>query len=530
MLPISRYTLVYGAENAASFCNVVQSDSALQIIVSEVCTNIGLKVHSVIDGRDAVSQLECSNVEIASPIDLEGHKGADGRYYLVDCSRLMPPAFKDKTLPYDRYWQFYATLRPEFLSYYGKPLNPDAFSPFSSRSSFEKVANIMNDQEEIKTATKVLMTTHLANVAKRILSYWVDGGREVVSFSLTKKMHRHGINMRLLGHMVASMRKTFNAIELEQSEELFKWYECEAFARAAKNCLRKILRNAHQKRAGSGSSHLIARVVEFVNKFIGIVDRVAWQVANDEVLETMKSSFGFSESDLQLAMDTFLMGDMIRSNQPRCVARAFVLEMLCDMTGIKIFPGVMEGLRAGRMAFEGAVILLSAPDVSFTSRIKNLNLVDHAAGFILYQQGLRALDVKTKLDYFTRAHENLVKALKSSPFDTKGLALAGDINLRQMVLVENKIEAKQLGQRANDYFRAAISLDPLNLASRRSFAELKALNMDFYGAEELFLQILEIDDTNQVTLLKYAEFLKMRKDEVEAEKIFQRLRMTQGVP
>ncbi len=524
VLPISSSTLVYGTENAGSSCDVIQTDAALRVIVNEVCTNIGLKKHFVIDGRDPLTRRECSNVEITSPIDLEGHKGNDGRYYLVDCSRLMPPAFKFNAEPFDRYWQFYAGLRPEFLSYYGKPLNPDALSPFSSISSAKNIEALQHEQEELKSATSYLMAAHLEFVARKILNYWVDGGREVVSFSLTKKMHRHGVNMRLIGFMLATMREKFAEKELEQGLELLKWFECEGMARAAKNCLRRVLRDAHRERAGSGSAHLVAKVVDFVNKFVGIIDRQTWEKANENVLQFLRLHFGFNERDLDHCVTTFLTQEMLRSNQGKCTARAFVLDLVCEMTGVTIFPAIMEGLRSGRLCFEGAIIRLTAPDVSFTTRIKRLNVVDHAAGFILYQQGLKALDIATKLSYFTRAHENLVKALKSSPFDTKGLALAGDINLHHMKLVESEIEKKQLSQRANDYFKAAISLDPLNLASRRSFAELKFLNNDVEGAEGLFLEILEIDDRDPLTLERYASFLKSQKNEVEAEKLFERFK------
>lgn len=313
---------------------------------------------------------------------------------------------------------------------------------------------------------------------------------------------------------------------MTQSVELLKWYECEALARAAKNCLRARLRSSHKVQVSSGSAHLVRETVVFLNEFVGVLSMEDWMQKNADVISTLRSSFLMEEQDLESAVLTFLSGDMVRSHQTRFSARAFVLERLCEMTGIVVVPEVLEGLRAGRMGFEGAVICLAAPDVSFTCRVKHLNVADHAAGFILYQQGLCALDVPTKISYFNRAHRLLVAALNSSPFDARGLTLAGDINLRQMVLETDVMVAKMLGQRAKDYFIASIQADPLNIASRRSFAELKAIMLDFHGAEELFLQALELCDTDETTLLKYADFLKNSlHDDVEAEKMYERHRV-----
>jgi hypothetical protein len=310
---------------------------------------------------------------------------------------------------------------------------------------------------------------------------------------------------------------------MAQSFELLKWYECEALARAGKNCLRARLRAAHKSQLGSGSAHLIDETMLFLNDFVGVVGTPDWMMKNNDVTLCLRSNFGFSESDLALAIATFLTGDTASSNHCRFSARAFVLERLCEMTGLEIEPQVMEGLRAGRMGFKETIISLAAPDIEFKSRVKHLNIADHATGFILYQQGLNALDAATKISYFNRAHRKLVAALNSSPFDARGLTLAGDINLRQMVLESDPVVVKLLGQLAKDYFVASILADPLNIASRRSYAELKAINLDFRGAEELYLQALELCDTDQMTLLKYADFLQNSlKDINEAKKIYDR--------
>ncbi len=280
VLPISNATLVYGSDNAAFDCNVAHSDPTLRVIVTEACLQLGLKMHSVVNGYSPDSRTQVGEVDIASPIDLEGHKGLDGRYYLVDCSRLMPPMCRAETAFHDKYWPYYSAMRPEFVTSYAESLNPDAFSQFCSRLTKERIEQMVEDQKTIRAASLYFREVHLPLVAKSILEYWVTGGRDVMSFSLRTKLHKSGVNMRFLGDMIAVMREKFTDSELEESEELIKLYECEALARAGKNFIRSRLRDVHSQRFSLGSSHLVQEVVCFVNEFVGIVNVTEWMGKN----------------------------------------------------------------------------------------------------------------------------------------------------------------------------------------------------------------------------------------------------------
>lgn len=63
-----------------------------------------------------------------SPLDLEVHQGLDGRYYLLDFSRLFPP---EALLPgrHKNSW-LSKLLRPELVARFHKPLCSDTYSPF----------------------------------------------------------------------------------------------------------------------------------------------------------------------------------------------------------------------------------------------------------------------------------------------------------------------------------------------------------------------------------------------------------------
>jgi hypothetical protein len=64
---------------------------------------------------------------IYGPGDIEGHMGLDGRFYLLDFARYMPP--EPPSAPGSI---LYKLLRPELVRQFGsafnKPLSPDAFS------------------------------------------------------------------------------------------------------------------------------------------------------------------------------------------------------------------------------------------------------------------------------------------------------------------------------------------------------------------------------------------------------------------
>ncbi len=62
-----------------------------------------------------------------------------------------------------------------------------------------------------------------------------------------------------------------------------------------------------------------------------------------------------------------------------------------------------------------------------------------------------------------------------------------------------------------DYLTAAVAADPLAAAPRRSLARLRELQHDLVGAEELFLQALELGaggPADEATLRMYANFLE----------------------
>jgi hypothetical protein len=52
------------------------------------------------------------HIRVYGPVDMEGHKGLDGRKYLLDFSRVFPPEVPRKDKPMSH---LYRLFRPEFV-------------------------------------------------------------------------------------------------------------------------------------------------------------------------------------------------------------------------------------------------------------------------------------------------------------------------------------------------------------------------------------------------------------------------------
>lgn len=100
LLPISNDSCVYGSPDGG--INMYASDKTFNESISCLAEQLNIAEHQV------------GNVRLAGPGDVEGHRGADGRFYLIDLARVFPPQapLRSRT---DRRHVFYELLRPEFV-------------------------------------------------------------------------------------------------------------------------------------------------------------------------------------------------------------------------------------------------------------------------------------------------------------------------------------------------------------------------------------------------------------------------------
>lgn len=58
----------------------------METMLKQVTQTLNLKPHQVLETSTKTLKT------LYGPVDIEGHQGLDGRYYVVDTARLFPPA------------------------------------------------------------------------------------------------------------------------------------------------------------------------------------------------------------------------------------------------------------------------------------------------------------------------------------------------------------------------------------------------------------------------------------------------------
>jgi hypothetical protein len=177
ILPINRNTIVYGSSDVGKTVHADMDD--VNQMMAELGQKLNLEKHIA-----GLSPKGCK--ELYTPADIEGHKGKDGRVYIIDFARLMPPTQSDQRFPMSHLFRLF---RPEFLKNYKKSLCSDAFSSLiihdPKKSQYEA---------DIQEATHYLLEEYIPNFAK-VLEKKVSKHNE---HELIDLIHSAGINLRYL--------------------------------------------------------------------------------------------------------------------------------------------------------------------------------------------------------------------------------------------------------------------------------------------------------------------------------------------
>ena len=161
-------------------------------LIEEVGRRLNLKLHTC--GKD--------NVQMATGVDVEGHLGKDGRFYMLDCSRVLPPLkpnrefvnghlFQVKKNPPRNVKKNFDTklskmFRKEFVSNFKLfPLCSDSYSRFIKDQPDKKEHN-----REIDIATKDLLGPTIAFVANEfydLMQVEININGNLMNFRLVRK-------------------------------------------------------------------------------------------------------------------------------------------------------------------------------------------------------------------------------------------------------------------------------------------------------------------------------------------------------
>lgn len=213
----------------------------------------GLSPSSSSSGSQLNMNVSFNNQLIYSAVDLEGHKGLDGKYYLLDFSRVLPPESPNRRFQNPHLSRL---LRPEFLKMYDKMLCSDAFSGFIQGTTDEEEINA-----DVNEATRYLLETHIPKMSRRIYEMMREAkiSKPLSKFRLTEALHSVGVNCRYAG----MMRKHIS------DEECRTFILAEVVARAIKNNLRWRLREQHQILKLPLEEPYLRLVIDYLNLVFG---------------------------------------------------------------------------------------------------------------------------------------------------------------------------------------------------------------------------------------------------------------------
>ena len=351
-LPIGPETLHYGSADAGVTVKDGSSCPELRDLMKTVGTALNLAGHWC----GAVAQPSY----LFGPVDVEGHRGTDGRYYVIDLARVFPPTAEPGSIVSSTF--LYQCFRPEFVRRYTLPLSSDAFSKFSKHHA---------DAEEHNARVRDA-TLHLLNsIVPEFAEFLEENPTSIASEELAdvaELAHREGINVRYLG-LVRSHLKTpalRNAVLME------------LIARVIKNNLNEELRKAARSSKNRGDENFQPIALSFFNLIL----------SNKSGSELWWCKTIKEQLIAHYKLETLSNEEQQRSFSLRSLVDLYTLfRRLQQLTGIRFTKIVMQQLKSSEH-FE-----LVSPDIrKMGVRVKHMNITSQAQGSALAIQAMASMN------------------------------------------------------------------------------------------------------------------------------------------
>ena len=417
-------------------------------------------------------QLNENMKEIYGPIDLEGHVGKDGKYYLVDFSRLFPPDIPQNFNNYSSY--LFQLLRPEIVKINPFPLCSDSLSNF-----------VQNNEEKAKYYHEINQT-FLFLLQKRIPNFVEILARKNPSLyqpvHLIQSIHRCGINIRYIGKIRFLLlqfnsnyaREWANVILIEMISRTLKWILKERLRKTSEFNPFQIPIDIPFKQT----------IVKFMNEIFGDnqISFEFWNQLEYSIQLKFNQEF-FSEKG---NVRTFLF------QSSNAISQLF--DRFCEMMGIHFSPCVKSNFLMFR--HQNPFDLAHLKDIS--PRVKQLHLVNYCEGMSLYLQSKTA-QLDTKKYLYQLSLDCFERSLECNPSSVDSLVYCAKLNSKL-----GKLE------RAKIYFELAMNInikDPYPILQFARFSE--KVKYDVITAEKYYLLALQANANFVPTLLHYARFLTL---------------------
>ncbi|PRP77954.1 hypothetical protein PROFUN_08488 [Planoprotostelium fungivorum] len=255
VLPIDKGTICYGSDDGGM--HVHNSDEELREKMelagkrSNLCGHVTGVTHPEV---------------IYGPGDIEGHRGHDGRLYVVDFGRVLPPEYPKLRLHPNNRSIFSELIRPELVLSSQVPLCSDAFSKWNRDASEDIRRKLNQDVAKVSTcvreerAESILSRCYIQlSEFENLNDHPFTDERQIQMDRFTIMMHSRGLNLRHLGVLYGKCK--YDAVKRSIMSV--------AVARCAKSELREIMRAKMKEVQTPTDEPFKQLIVKFLNQLSG---------------------------------------------------------------------------------------------------------------------------------------------------------------------------------------------------------------------------------------------------------------------
>merc|ERR1712137_1168416 len=394
ILPINSGTLCYGSSDGGR--NVHDSDEELNKLMKKAGQKLNIKPHySGLDGS-------CRKF-LYGPTDIEGHKGEDKRYYVIDFARVFPPTAERNSKISATY--LYKLFRPEFIKEYSKPLSSDAFSKFAS----EDLAVLFPRPPRSSTPGSLENFVEIRDI--------------------TELIHRAGINVRYLG-----------LIRTHVPDYLKPTILHEMCSRAIKNRLRSTLRNISKKIVHPQEDTFRQGAIEFLNLVLGHDQKIsAHQYWCTQIKEDIINSFGTAALTEEEQSPDFDLRDNI------VIFRLF--KRVQSLSGVVLTKQAQQDLKEHPESFQ-----IVQPDINKVAvKVKHMNIISLAEAKALAIASMKQNRSSERL--FRLACSKFDIAIQATPGNLETLNAYADFLVKYATRNPNRTDNIILFKRALEKYK-----------------------------------------------------------------------------
>ncbi|PRP85028.1 hypothetical protein PROFUN_07316 [Planoprotostelium fungivorum] len=371
ILPIDRSTLRYGSDDAGR--HVHMEDEELNEKMKLAGERLNLAGHVTGSSSDATKI-------IYGPGDIEGHRGHDGRLYVVDFGRLLPPEDPKLRLQHNNRSVFAELLRPEAVSASSVPLCSDAFTKWNTDPEKEKREKLNGDVAALSRRIREKFTKAFLIKTSMIEDFWrihnelpFDREMRYNLDTLMNTLHMKGLNYRHIGVIYG----------LSDSQHLRRILLSVAAARCAKIEIKEIMRAKMKEIMTPTEEPFKAVIAKFLNQLSGRSKNSLLYWRRD-LCRQLRDWFQFS----------FTQEEISRFDLNTCGDVRLVVNLVVSLCNIKLLHEVDTAItRPGRFCFH-----FSAVDIKSTEpRTKHRSDIYFIEGMNL----MRKIAARMKMDWKT---------------------------------------------------------------------------------------------------------------------------------